>query len=78
MGIARRPRADGGKASTAEPQPVHRRLADAGESLVPVTGLATYATSAEGLFGAAHAQRGQSLIGAAMNEGRQCARVRDR
>jgi glutamate synthase (NADPH/NADH) small chain len=34
-----------------------------------------YATSAEGVFAAGDARRGQSLIVWAINEGRQCARV---
>jgi glutamate synthase (NADPH/NADH) small chain len=38
----------------------------------------TYATSAEGVFVAGDARRGQSLIVWAINEGRQCARVVDR
>lgn len=38
----------------------------------------TYATSAEGVFAAGDARRGQSLIVWAINEGRQCARVVDR
>jgi glutamate synthase (NADPH/NADH) small chain len=37
-----------------------------------------YATSAEGVFAAGDARRGQSLIVWAINEGRQCARVADR
>jgi glutamate synthase (NADPH/NADH) small chain len=37
-----------------------------------------YATSAEGVFVAGDARRGQSLIVWAINEGRQCARVVDR
>jgi glutamate synthase (NADPH) small chain len=37
-----------------------------------------YATSAEGVFAAGDARRGQSLIVWAINEGRQCARVVDR
>jgi glutamate synthase (NADPH) small chain len=37
-----------------------------------------YATSAEGVFAAGDARRGQSLIVWAINEGRQCARVTDR
>ena len=36
-----------------------------------------YATSAEGVFAAGDARRGQSLIVWAINEGRQCARVVD-
>jgi glutamate synthase (NADPH/NADH) small chain len=39
---------------------------------------ATYATSADGVFAAGDARRGQSLIVWAINEGRQCARVVDR
>jgi glutamate synthase (NADPH/NADH) small chain len=39
---------------------------------------ATYATSAEGVFAAGDARRGQSLIVWAINEGRQCARMADR
>jgi glutamate synthase (NADPH/NADH) small chain len=38
----------------------------------------TYATSADGVFAAGDARRGQSLIVWAINEGRQCARVVDR
>jgi glutamate synthase (NADPH) small chain len=38
----------------------------------------TYATSAEGVFAAGDARRGQSLIVWAINEGRQCARMVDR
>ena len=38
----------------------------------------TYATSAEGVFAAGDARRGQSLIVWAINEGRQCAKVVDR
>jgi glutamate synthase (NADPH/NADH) small chain len=38
----------------------------------------TYETSAEGVFAAGDARRGQSLIVWAINEGRQCARVADR
>ena len=38
----------------------------------------TYATSADGVFAAGDARRGQSLIVWAINEGRQCARVTDR
>jgi glutamate synthase (NADPH/NADH) small chain len=38
----------------------------------------TYATSAEGVFAAGDARRGQSLIVWAINEGRQCARIVDR
>src|SRR5204862_5972206 len=37
-----------------------------------------YKTSAEGVFSAGDARRGQSLIVWAINEGRQCARVVDR
>jgi glutamate synthase (NADPH/NADH) small chain len=37
-----------------------------------------YATSADGVFAAGDARRGQSLIVWAINEGRQCARVVDR
>jgi glutamate synthase (NADPH) small chain len=37
-----------------------------------------YATSAEGVFAAGDARRGQSLIVWAINEGRQCARMVDR
>ena len=37
-----------------------------------------YATSADGVFAAGDARRGQSLIVWAINEGRQCARVADR
>jgi glutamate synthase (NADPH/NADH) small chain len=37
-----------------------------------------YATSAEGVFAAGDARRGQSLIVWAINEGRQCARAVDR
>jgi glutamate synthase (NADPH) small chain len=37
-----------------------------------------FATSAEGVFAAGDARRGQSLIVWAINEGRQCARVVDR
>jgi glutamate synthase (NADPH) small chain len=37
-----------------------------------------YATSAEGVFAAGDARRGQSLIVWAINEGRQCARLVDR
>jgi glutamate synthase (NADPH/NADH) small chain len=37
-----------------------------------------YATSAEGVFAAGDARRGQSLIVWAINEGRQCARVVER
>jgi glutamate synthase (NADPH/NADH) small chain len=37
-----------------------------------------YSTSAEGVFAAGDARRGQSLIVWAINEGRQCARVVDR
>jgi glutamate synthase (NADPH) small chain len=37
-----------------------------------------YATSAEGVFAAGDARRGQSLIVWAINEGRQCAKVADR
>ncbi len=37
-----------------------------------------YSTSAEGVFAAGDARRGQSLIVWAINEGRQCARVADR
>ena len=39
---------------------------------------AAYATSAEGVFAAGDARRGQSLIVWAINEGRQCARMVDR
>jgi glutamate synthase (NADPH) small chain len=38
----------------------------------------TYATSADGVFAAGDARRGQSLIVWAINEGRQCARMVDR
>jgi glutamate synthase (NADPH/NADH) small chain len=38
----------------------------------------TYSTSADGVFAAGDARRGQSLIVWAINEGRQCARVADR
>lgn len=38
----------------------------------------TYSTSAEGVFAAGDARRGQSLIVWAINEGRQCARMVDR
>ncbi len=38
----------------------------------------TYETSAEGVFAAGDARRGQSLIVWAINEGRQCARMVDR
>ncbi len=38
----------------------------------------TYATSAEGVFAAGDARRGQSLIVWAINEGRQCARMVER
>jgi glutamate synthase (NADPH/NADH) small chain len=38
----------------------------------------TYSTSADGVFAAGDARRGQSLIVWAINEGRQCARVVDR
>jgi glutamate synthase (NADPH/NADH) small chain len=38
----------------------------------------TYVTSADGVFAAGDARRGQSLIVWAINEGRQCARVVDR
>ena len=41
-------------------------------------GAGAYATSAEGVFAAGDARRGQSLIVWAINEGRQCARVVDR
>ena len=37
-----------------------------------------YATSAEGVFAAGDARRGQSLIVWAINEGRQCARMVER
>ena len=37
-----------------------------------------YSTSADGVFAAGDARRGQSLIVWAINEGRQCARVADR
>ena len=37
-----------------------------------------YATSADGVFAAGDARRGQSLIVWAINEGRQCARMVDR
>jgi glutamate synthase (NADPH/NADH) small chain len=37
-----------------------------------------YATSADGVFAAGDARRGQSLIVWAINEGRQCARMADR
>jgi glutamate synthase (NADPH/NADH) small chain len=37
-----------------------------------------YATSADGVFAAGDARRGQSLIVWAINEGRQCARVVER
>src|SRR5207237_279821 len=37
-----------------------------------------YTTSAEGVFAAGDARRGQSLIVWAINEGRQCARMVDR
>jgi glutamate synthase (NADPH/NADH) small chain len=37
-----------------------------------------YATSADGVFAAGDARRGQSLIVWAINEGRQCARIVDR
>jgi glutamate synthase (NADPH/NADH) small chain len=37
-----------------------------------------YATSAEGVFAAGDARRGQSLIVWAINEGRQCAKIVDR
>jgi glutamate synthase (NADPH/NADH) small chain len=37
-----------------------------------------YATSADGVFAAGDARRGQSLIVWAINEGRQCARLADR
>ena len=37
-----------------------------------------YASSAEGIFAAGDARRGQSLIVWAINEGRQCARMVDR
>ena len=37
-----------------------------------------YTTSAEGVFAAGDARRGQSLIVRAINEGRQCARMVDR
>ena len=37
-----------------------------------------YSTSADGVFAAGDARRGQSLIVWAINEGRQCARVVDR
>jgi len=40
--------------------------------------LAPYTTSAEGVFVAGDARRGQSLIVWAINEGRQCARMVDR
>jgi glutamate synthase (NADPH) small chain len=39
---------------------------------------AAYATSADGVFAAGDARRGQSLIVWAINEGRQCARMADR
>jgi glutamate synthase (NADPH/NADH) small chain len=38
----------------------------------------TYATSADGVFAAGDARRGQSLIVWAINEGRQCAKIVDR
>jgi glutamate synthase (NADPH/NADH) small chain len=41
-------------------------------------GAGAYATSAEGVFAAGDARRGQSLIVWAINEGRQCARMVDR
>ncbi|MEA2313068.1 MAG: glutamate synthase small chain, partial [Solirubrobacteraceae bacterium] len=37
-----------------------------------------YSTSADGVFAAGDARRGQSLIVWAINEGRQCARVAER
>jgi len=37
-----------------------------------------YSTSADGVFAAGDARRGQSLIVWAINEGRQCARMVDR
>ena len=37
-----------------------------------------YGTSADGVFAAGDARRGQSLIVWAINEGRQCARMVDR
>ena len=39
---------------------------------------APYTTSAEGVFAAGDARRGQSLIVWAINEGRQCARMVER
>ncbi len=44
-----------------------------GNALAPA-----YATSADGVFAAGDARRGQSLIVWAINEGRQCAAVVDR
>src|SRR5207244_8084562 len=43
-----------------------------------VKSVAPYTTSAEGVFAAGDARRGQSLIVWAINEGRQCARMVDR
>ena len=40
--------------------------------------MAPYTSSAEGVFAAGDARRGQSLIVWAINEGRQCARMVDR
>ena len=40
--------------------------------------VAPYTSSAEGVFAAGDARRGQSLIVWAINEGRQCARMVDR
>ena len=43
-----------------------------------IKALAPYTTSAQGVFAAGDARRGQSLIVWAINEGRQCARMVDR